>query len=263
MSESWPVPFGAEHLHRHDVDHVEADARDPRAVVRVCGGDRRDPGAVTVRVDGGVGAERGPARTGRHVVRLHAGVEHRDRRDAGCLRRSVRLVPPDLRERPLRVVRRVVRRRLGIAGAIAVDGLHARIERVRRHRCVDVSRRHLDEVDAQCVDRRDLGAATAAIAAALSSALRPLTSRTNSVRVSTFAGASGDCEEEVGSGDGTGSSEDGESVGVSAGEGAASEGLGSAVGASVGSGAGASVAVGSGAGVSVGVAAGSPDASPV
>ena len=85
-----------EHLHRHDVDAVEADAGDAAAVVRRRAGDRRDPRSVSVRVGARVAAEGGPTGARRNVARLHTRVEDGDRRDAGDRGRAVRLVPPDL-----------------------------------------------------------------------------------------------------------------------------------------------------------------------
>src|SRR6185295_12903034 len=85
-----------EHLHRHDVDAVEADAGDALTVVGRGAGDRSDPRAVTVRVDAWIATEGRPTGTGRNIARLNTRIEDRDRRDTGDRGRAVHLIPPDL-----------------------------------------------------------------------------------------------------------------------------------------------------------------------
>ncbi len=104
---------GAEDLDRHDVHARVADAGHADAVVHVRGGDARERGAVSVRVD-----VRIPARFARAsddasgeigMARVDARVEDGDGRAAGDRHIRVRQIPLDLRKGPLLRVRRVTR----------------------------------------------------------------------------------------------------------------------------------------------------------
>src|SRR2546428_7235350 len=82
---------------------------------------------MAVRVDRRITSDRRVAGDRRKVSRLNSSVENGDRRATTRGDGAVYLIPTDLRQRPLSRVRRIVRRRLGVACAVAVDGLDARI----------------------------------------------------------------------------------------------------------------------------------------
>ena len=82
--------------------------------------------------------------------------------------RAVGLVPADLRERPLVAVRRVVRCRLGVAGAVAVgvdaldtgvagEGVHIGLDRVGRHRHEEHAEHRDRRLERGAVERDEIG----------------------------------------------------------------------------------------------------------
>ena len=233
-----------EDLDGHHGDAVVADAGDTGAVVDRGSRERGHPRAVAVRV-AGAAAERRVAVDDREVTdRVDAGVQDGDRRRPGGVGHAVRLVPTDRGEGPLIGIGRVVRRGLGLADAVAVDRVDARICAVRGDRIRRRGRCDFDDVHPQGWDRGCSTPPPRASTADSSSAVRPGTRRT--ISESVTEGASEGEGSELGSEEGLASGVGSGAV-VGSGEGS---GLGSGEGSGLGSGEGLESGLGDSIGVS-------------